>query len=98
MTRRSSEDWARLWEGFPYKELGVDASVEDLDARDDNDSEPYALIVALLAAIFILETFVATAFTKTPPPPRKTKSPRRNVDVYYEFIYCVSCVKRLYSR
>ncbi|MGI6402234.1 MAG: BatA domain-containing protein [Thermoguttaceae bacterium] len=75
MTRRSSEDWARLWEGFPYKELDVDASVEDLDARDDNDSEPYALIVALLAAIFILETFVANRFYEDSSAASKNKEP-----------------------
>ena len=67
MTRRTPEEWLRLWDGLPYKTLDVDAAADEMESRDGEESEPYALLVVILAALFVFETFVSNRFYKDSP-------------------------------
>ncbi|MBQ9812365.1 MAG: BatA domain-containing protein [Thermoguttaceae bacterium] len=65
LSRYPEEDWARLWDGVPYKKLDLLATGKALDAaRRGKESDPYAWLVVLLAALFIVETGVANRFYK----------------------------------
>ena len=64
MSRRSSEEWDKLWNGLDYHTLDAAALATDLPSRDGHETEPYALLVVLLAGVFILETFVSNRFYK----------------------------------
>ena len=64
MSRRSSEEWDKLWNGLDYHTLDAAALATALPSRDGHETEPYALLVVLLAGVFILETFVSNRFYK----------------------------------
>lgn len=65
LSRYPEEDWAKLWEGVPYKKLDLQATGKALDAaRRGKESDPYAWLVVLLAALFLAETGVANRFYK----------------------------------
>lgn len=65
MTRFPEEEWNKLWEGVPYKKLDLKATGKALDAaRRGKESDPYAALALLLAAIFIAETWIANRFYK----------------------------------
>lgn len=64
-TRPDAAEKAALWAEIPYKTLDLEAASESLEAaRRGKESEPYALLVVLLAALFLAETFVANRFYK----------------------------------
>lgn len=64
MTRRPPEEWRKLWNGLDYHALDVSALATDLSSRERHETEPYALLVVLLAGIFVLETFISNRFYK----------------------------------
>ena len=64
MTRRSPEEWNKLWDGLDYQTLDAAAIAADLSSRENRETEPYALLVALLAVVFVLETVVSNRFYK----------------------------------
>ncbi len=65
LSRYSKEEWAKLWEGVPYKILDLQATGKTLDsARREKESDPYAFLVVLLGALFLVETGVANRFYK----------------------------------
>ncbi len=63
LTRPTTDDWAALWDGIPYKTLDLTAASTALEAiRSDETPEPYALLVVALAILFLAETAVANRF------------------------------------
>jgi len=63
LTRRSDDDWQKLWEGASFKTLDPQTTSQTLDeARRGNHSEPYSFLVVLLAAFFLTEAGVANRF------------------------------------
>ncbi len=64
MTRRSPDEWKKLWDGLDYRTLDAAALAADLSSRENRETEPYALLVVLLVGVFALETIVSNRFYK----------------------------------
>ena len=65
LARYSEEDWAKLWEGVPYKILDLQATGKALDdARRGEETDPYPFLTVLLAVLFLVETGVGNRFYK----------------------------------